>query len=161
VRAAHVSGVWNSFESLAVAHKDVGVQEGSLGFQSLNYLAVVAAAISAFVIGGLWYSPLLLGGAWKKANGFVDPPAAGPKVFGLALLLSLVMAVNLAMFLNDPKTTLAFGAMAGFLAGFGWAAMGIGIVSLFERRSLSYVLINGGYLTVALTMMGVILGAWR
>jgi len=132
-----------------------------LGFQSLNYLAVIAAAVSAFVIGGLWYSPVLLGGAWKKANGFDDPPVAGPRVFGLALLLSLVMAVNLAMFLNDPKTTLSFGAMAGFLAGFGWAAMGIGIVSLFERRSLSYVLINGGYLTVALTVMGVILGAWR
>lgn len=132
-----------------------------MGFHSLNYLAVAAAAISAFVIGGLWYSPVLLGRAWKKANGFTDTPAAGSKVFGLALVLSLVMAVNLAMFLNDPKTTLAFGAMAGFLAGFGWAAMGIGIVSLFERRSLSYVLINGGYLTVALTVMGVILGAWR
>ena len=122
---------------------------------------MVAAAVSAFVIGGLWYSPVLLGGAWKKANGFSVSPVAGPKVFALALVLSLVMAVNLAMFLNDPKTTLAFGAMAGFLAGFGWAAMGIGIVSLFERRSLSYVLINGGYLTVALTVMGVILGAWR
>jgi len=132
-----------------------------LGFQSLNFFAVIAAAVSAFVIGGLWYSPVMLGGAWKKANGFDTPPVAGPKVFGLALLLSLVMAVNLAMFLNDPKTTLALGAMAGFLAGFGWAAMGIGIVSLFERRSLSYVLINGGYLTVALTVMGVILGAWR
>jgi len=132
-----------------------------LGFQSLNVLAVITAAVSAFVIGGLWYSPIVLGGAWKKANGFDATPAAGPKVFGLALLLSLVMAVNLAMFLNDPKTTLAFGAMAGFLAGFGWAAMGIGIVSLFERRSLRYVLINGGYLTVALTVMGVILGAWR
>jgi len=143
-------------------HNGESLRRRSLGFQSLNYLAVVAAAVSAFLIGGLWYSPVLLGGAWKKANGFAsDPPGAGPKVFGLALLLSLVMAVNLAMFLNDPKTTLAFGAMAGFLAGFGWAAMGIGIVSLFERRSLSYVLINGGYLTVALTVMGVILGAWR
>ena len=133
-----------------------------MGFQSLNYLAVIAAAVSAFLIGGLWYSPLLLGGAWKRANGFeANPPAAGPKVFALALILSLVMAVNLAMFLNDPKTTLAFGAMAGFLAGFGWAAMGIAIVSLFERRSLSYVLINGGYLTTALTVMGLILGGWR
>jgi hypothetical protein len=133
-----------------------------LGFQSVNYLAVIAAAISAFVIGGLWYSPVLLGRAWKKANGFeTNPPAAGPKVFALALILSLVMAVNLAMFLNDPKTTTAFGAMAGFLAGFGWCAMGIGIVALFEHRSLSYVLINGGYLTVALTVMGLILGAWR
>lgn len=133
-----------------------------MGFQSLNYLAVIAAAVSAFVIGGLWYSPVLLGGPWKKANGFeADPPAAGTKVFALALILSLVMAANLAMFLNDPKTTTAFGAMAGFLAGFGWAAMGIGIVALFEHKPLSYVLINGGYLTVALTVMGVILGAWR
>jgi len=129
---------------------------------SLNFLAIVAAALSAFAIGGLWYSPVLLGGAWKKANGFLsEMPGAGPKVFLLALLLSLVMAVNLAMFLNDPKTTAAWGATAGFLAGFGWVAMGIGIVSLFERRSLSYVLINGGYLTVALTVMGAILGAWR
>jgi hypothetical protein len=79
----------------------------------------------------------------------------------VAFVLSLVMAVNLAMFLNDPKTNLAWGATAGFLAGFGWVAMGIGIVALFERRSLKYVLINGGYLTVALTAMGAILGAWR
>ena len=133
-----------------------------MGFHSLNYLAVLAAAFSAFLIGGLWYSPVLLGGAWKRANGFQsDVPGAGPKVFALALILSLVMAVNIAMFLNDPKTSVAWGAAAGFLAGFGWAAMGIGIVALFERRSAKYVLINGGYLTVALTVMGAILGAWR
>lgn len=69
--------------------------------------------------------------------------------------------VNLAMFLNDPKTNLVWGATAGFLAGFGWVAMGIGIVSLFERRPWSYVLVNGGYLTVALVVMGAILGGWR
>ena len=71
------------------------------------------------------------------------------------------MALNLAMFLNDPKTNLAGGATAGFLAGFGWVAMGIGIVALFERRPLSYVLVNGGYLTIALVVIGAILGAWR
>jgi hypothetical protein len=71
------------------------------------------------------------------------------------------MAFNLAMFLNDPKTNLAWGATAGFLAGFGWVAMGIGIVALFERRPFSYVLVNGGYLTVALVLMGAILGGWR
>jgi hypothetical protein len=63
--------------------------------------------------------------------------------------------------LNDPKTTLAWGATAGFLAGFGWVAMGIGIVSLFERRPWSYVFVNGGYLTVSLVLMGAILGGWR
>ena len=71
------------------------------------------------------------------------------------------MAVNLAFFLADPKTTAAFGATAGFLAGFGWAAMGLAIVALFEQRPWKYSLISGGYLTVALTLMGLILGAWR
>src|SRR3984957_10101588 len=35
----------------------------------LNYLAVVAAAASAFVIGGAWYSPALFANAWRKGAG--------------------------------------------------------------------------------------------
>ena len=134
-----------------------------MDFRTLNIWAILVAAISAFVLGGIWYSPLLFAGAWKRANGFgsENTPTATPKVFILSFVLSLVMSANLAMFLNDPKTTLAWGATAGFLAGFGWVAMGMGIVALFERRPLSYVLINGGYLTLALVLMGVILGAWR
>ena len=34
-------------------------------------------------------------------------------------------------------------------------------VALFERRPLSYHLINGGYLTIAFVVMGLILGLWR
>ena len=133
-----------------------------MNLHTLNLWAVMAASVSAFVIGGLWYSPILLGAAWKRANGFAaDPPAAGAKGFSIAFVLSLVMAFNLAMFLNAPGTTLAFGAMAGFLAGAGWVAAGIGIVALFENRSWKYVVINGGYMTVALTVMGAILGGWR
>jgi len=127
----------------------------------LNIWAVLAAAVSAFIVGALWYSPVLFGAAWKRANGLQDDPPASPAVFGAALVLSLVMAINLAFFLNAPGTTTAWGAAAGFLAGFGWAAMGIGIVSVFERRGWRYMLINGGYLTVALTLMGTILGGWR
>jgi Protein of unknown function (DUF1761) len=102
-------------------------------------------------------------GRRKKANGFGtdEPSAAGAKIFVISFMLSLVMALNLAMFLNDSKTNLAWGATAGFLAGFGWVATGIGIVSLFERRPWSYVIVNGGYLTVALVVMGAILGGWR
>ena len=134
-----------------------------MNLQTLNWWAILAAAVSAFVLGGLWYSPAVLGTLWKRANGFSDQnaPRAGGKVFAISFVLSLVMAFNLAMFLNDPKTNLAWGATAGFLAGFGWVLMGIGIVSLFERRPWSYVLVNGGYLTIALVVMGAILGAWR
>jgi Protein of unknown function (DUF1761) len=134
-----------------------------MNFHTLNPWAVLAAAASAFALGGLWYSPLLFSGAWKKANGFGrdEPPAANAKIFGISFVLSLVMALNLAMFLNDPKTTLVWGATAGFLAGCGWVGVGLGIVSLFERRPWTYVLINGGYLTVAMVLMGAILGGWR
>lgn len=130
---------------------------------TLNPWAILTAAVSAFVLGGLWYSPMLFGAVWKKANRFPadQPPAATGTIFAVSFVLSLVMALNLAMFLNDAKTTLAWGATAGFLAGFGWIAMGIGIVSLFERRPWTYVIVNGGYLTVALILMGAILGAWR
>jgi Protein of unknown function (DUF1761) len=100
--------------------------------------------------GGLWYAPFLFGGAWKRANvfGADEPLPAGAKVFVISFILSLVMALNLAVFLNDPKTNLVWGATAGFLAGFGWVVMGVGIVSLFERRPWSYVWVNGGYLTL-------------
>jgi Protein of unknown function (DUF1761) len=134
-----------------------------MGFHGLNLWAILLSAVSAFVLGGLWYSPVLFGKAWRRANRFDgdQPPASSARVFAISFVLALVMAVNLAMFLNDAKTNLVWGAMAGFLAGFGWVAMGLGIVSLFERRPWTYVLVNGGYLTLALVLMGAILGGWR
>ena len=130
---------------------------------TLSLWAVLVAALSAFLVGGLWYSPLLFGKLWEKANrfGVGQVPTATWQTFAGSFILSLIMAFNLAMFLNDPKTTAAWGATAGFLAGFGWVAMGIGILSLFECRPWSYVLVNGGFLTAALVLMGAILGAWR
>lgn len=132
-------------------------------FHNLNVLSILVAALSAFVVGGLWYSPLRFGAAWKRADGFgPDEPAGSPvKTFVLSYVLTVVMSLDLDIFLNDPKTNMAWGATAGLLAGFGWVAMGIGVVSLFERRPLTYILINGGYLTVALVLMGAILGGWR
>ena len=133
-----------------------------MNIATLNWWAILAAAASAFLVGGIWYSALF-GSVWKRANGFgeKEAPSATPKTFATSFVLSLVMAFNLAMFLNDPKTTAIWGATAGFLAGFGWVLMGIAIISQFENRPWSYVLVNGGYLTVSLVLMGAILGAWR
>lgn len=132
--------------------------------EQVNWLGVLAAAIANFVIGGLWYSPLLFGNAWMRANGFDEAhlKRGSPAViFGVAFLFSLIMAANLAFFLSAPETTLAFALGASLAAGLGWAALGLGIVALFERRPWAYLLINGGYLTVAFLVMGAILGAWR
>jgi len=83
------------------------------------------------------------------------------KIFGLSLLFSIVMSYNLAAFLATPDTTIWWGAAAGALAGIGWVALSIGVLALFERRSLTYVLINGGYFALSFVVMGVILGSWR
>ena len=38
----------------------------------LNYLAIIVAALSTFLIGGLWYSPAAFGKLWMKENGFTE-----------------------------------------------------------------------------------------
>ena len=130
----------------------------------INYLAVLVAALSTFLLGGLWYSPLLFGKAWMRANNFSEENLqtfSKARMFGWSFVFSLLMAVNLAMFLAAPNTNLNWGMTAGALAGFGWVAMAIAIIGVFENRSWAYILINGGYMTVAFVVMGAIIGAWR
>ena len=131
--------------------------------ESINYLAVVVAAASTFVIGGVWYSPALFHRAWMRANKFTDADVEGGgqmKIFTLAFVFAAVMALNLAMFLNAPDTDMAWGATAGALTAI-WVVLGLGTVALFERRPPAYIGINGGYWLVSLIVMGGILGAWR
>ena len=131
---------------------------------NINYLAVIVAALSTFLLGGLWYSPLLFGKVWMRANNFSEEDLqtfSKARMFGWSFVFSLIMAMNLAMFLAAPNTNITWGMTAGALAGFGWVAMAIAIIGVFENRSWAYILINGGYMTVAFVVMGAIIGAWR
>src|SRR4029078_1560210 len=113
----------------------------------INWLAVFAAALSTFVIGGLWYSPVLFGKVWMRVNGFSEEQVAGfnkARAFGGSFILALIMSANLAMFLADPKTTVVWEMTAGALAGVGWVAAGLGIIALFEGRLWTYLLVYGG-----------------
>lgn len=135
-----------------------------MDFSNLNFLAILVAAISSFILGGLWYSPLLFGKPWMRANKFSDADLqqfSKARMFGWSFVFSLVMALNLAMFLAAPNTNATWGMTAGALTGFGWIAMAVAIIGVFENRSWAYIVINGGYMTVALTLMGLIIGAWR
>lgn len=132
-------------------------------FHSLNWLAIVVAAISAFVLGGLWYSPLMFVKRWMKETGITEESTKKAnmiKIFGLAFLLSLMASFFLAMFLG-PKAGAGFGAMAGFMAGLGWVFTFMGIHYLFESRTLAHFLINSTYSILSLTIMGLIIGVWQ
>lgn len=131
---------------------------------SINWMAVVAAAVVGFFVGGLWYSPILFGKAWMSAADITEEQIAGgnkAKIFGLTFIFLLVMSYCLAMFLAAPDVTLQTGALYGFLTGFGWIFFAFGVVGLFELRSWSYILVNGGYWVVTMTLMGAILGGWK
>lgn len=131
---------------------------------NINWLAVLVSTISAFVIGSLWYSSLLFGKPWMKASGMTDEKAKTAnkvKIYGTAFVFIFVSAVNLAFFLADPSLNAKTGAFYGFLTGSGWVLTGIGVIAMFELKSWTYILINGFYWVVSLTVMGLILGAWK
>ena len=131
---------------------------------NVNWLAVLVSTVATFLIGWVWYSPLLFAKAWMKASGMTDEKIAQSsmgKTFGFAFLFTLIAAINLAFFLADPGVTASSGALYGFLTGFGWMMMGIGVIAMFEQKSWPYILINGLYWVVSMTLMGLILGAWK
>lgn len=128
-----------------------------------NIWAVLAAALSSFVLGGLWYSPVLFGKAWQRETGLSDEAlAAGNmvRIFGLSLVACLIASFVFALFLG-PRPSLALGLGAGFAAGSGWVASSFGINYLFSRRSLKLFLIDGGYHTLQFTLIGLILALWH
>ncbi|HEX5122856.1 MAG TPA: DUF1761 domain-containing protein [Rhodanobacteraceae bacterium] len=129
----------------------------------VNYLAIVAAGIAAFVLGGLWYSPALFGRTWQREVGLSDDALKQgnmARIFGVALVLSLVAAFVFALFLG-PRPSMPLGLGAGFSAGLCWVASSFGINYLFARRSFRLFAIDGGYHTLQFTLIGAILALWH
>lgn len=130
----------------------------------INHIAVFVCAIFNLALGALWYSPFLFYKAWLSETKLTEEQLAKQspaKTYGLAFLFSLIISYNLAFFLGNANTDAAWGATAGFLAGFGWSTLIFAIIALFEQRSWRYIFINGGFITVYFTIIGFILGIWR
>ena len=128
---------------------------------TINWLAVLTATVSAFILGGLWYGPLF-GRAWLRASGLTEERVASGsrgKIFGIAFVLDFLAAAVLAPFLG-PDATFSFGLAAGAAVGLCWVGTALGVVYLFEHRPLAHWLVNAGYQFLAFTVMGGILGAW-
>ncbi|MFZ1634639.1 MAG: DUF1761 domain-containing protein [Chitinophagales bacterium] len=132
--------------------------------EKLNLMAVIAAAVSMFLIGGVWYSKALFANVWMKENNLTEEQLAKSnkaKTFGLSFLFSLIMAFNLAMFISDESIDFTMAIFYSLCVGLGWIALAFGIVALFELRSWRYIFINGGYMVISFLVMGIIIGAWK
>ena len=136
----------------------------------LNFPAILVAAVSALVVGFIWYHPKVFGNAWMKAAGMTEEQIKGgnmAKIFIMALIFAFFLASvalpSYEAFMADYGNafrTYKHGALHGILAGIFVALPIIGTNALFERKRAKYILINSGYWIVTMGIMGAIICGW-
>lgn len=147
--------------SAAALARNSGRMKMPIEFLNVNFLAVLVAALSSFLLGGLWYSRALFGVTWSREAGVsADKQGHKPMVFVTSYLLAFLAAWLFAALL-PTEITAAQATLLGALIGMAWVATSFGINYGFGDRSLTLWLIDAGYHTLQFTLFGAIIGAWR
>ena len=114
----------------------------------VNWLAVIAGAVAAFVMGWLWYSPKLFGTKWAEGLGVELGSASEMPVGAMAtnmiglLLMSWFVGVTAA---NNALLTVILATVAFTLLGYSGGMFG---------KQTTYVRnVNAGYWLAALVVM--------
>jgi hypothetical protein len=135
---------------------------------AVNISAIVGAAAASFVIGMLWYSPVLFGNAWMKAGGFSKKDIDKSKKKGMGKMMfasfigSLVMAWILSYFVVYASAgNFVDGMKIGFWLTIGLIAPVLLSSVLWEGKVVKYYLINLAFWLVSVSVMGGILTVWR
>jgi hypothetical protein len=134
-------------------------------FAGINYLAVVIAAIVAWLAGAVWY--MTLGKTWMAALGTTaeemaearsQPGAFLPFIY--AFVAELVMAWVLAGVIGHlGPLTLRGGVISGAFCWLGFVITTLLVNNSFGRRDWRLLFIDGGHWLLVLLLMGAIIGA--
>jgi hypothetical protein len=146
-------------------------------FPPVNYLAVFVAAIVIFMLGALWYSPVLFMKKWlalqarteeemRAQAASANMPLMYTSAFITALLTSWMMAHLLGHFAAavDPgvmSLNAAHGALFGFACWLGFAGPTSYATALFSGKPKQLWLIDSTYNLVSFMLAGFILAVWR
>jgi hypothetical protein len=135
-----------------------------LTFAGMNYLAIVIAAVAAWLCGAGWY--MALGKPWMAALGTTSDKMAEAKKrpgawlpFVYAFVAELLMAWILAGLLGHISALTIRGGLIS--AAFCWAGFVITIMVVnngFAGRDARLLLIDGGHWLIVLLLMGAIIG---
>lgn len=134
---------------------------------SVNYLAVLVAALSTMVVGSVWYARGVFGNTWAKLAK-VDmsrSPKSGELAWlmGSTFVASLVTAYVLAhvaflsnqffqnSFLQDTLTT-------GFWLWLGFVATRFYVHDAFESRRKKLTVVNTAHELVTVLVMALVIG---
>ena len=132
----------------------------------INHLAVLLGVVLQFVIGYLWYSPILFGNPWMEmvdldlATIEANPPGANIWIINVAASVAAIYL--LAWLFTQLNVDNWFsGVYYGFLLGFGFVLLSLMRSNAFEQAPYGLAWINGGFTTFGLMIGGGILGAWK
>jgi len=133
----------------------------SLNYFVVNsYLAIFIGGLIPMLLGFIWYHPKIFGGPWMKSLGFTEESL---KQGNMGLTMGLALVISMAMsWLNNAYASHTEPGMSQFVHGFYHGAFYMGVPgalvlasnSLFQRNSLTNILINVVYWIVALGLMG-------
>jgi hypothetical protein len=129
----------------------------------INFLAVIVAAFSAFIIGWLWYGPLF-GKQWMNLNGFTKESIQTgrlslPVIMIINYIATVLAALSIAIFIG-AESNLLFGIFAGFMIALFWIGTSRLNDVLYERKPWGLFLINLGYNLVIYMIMGAVIASW-
>ena len=133
----------------------------------VNYLAVLVAAIAVFVLGWLWYSPLLFYKPWMRARG-LDPAVAmaGAKMPAGKLVIELVrcfvLAYIVAHFVAAVGVNNLFGAVHfGLFAWIGFPVILLTGSVLWDNVPVKVAAIHAGDWLVKMLVIPIIVSVWH
>jgi hypothetical protein len=136
-------------------------------FLHLNWLAVIVTAVIGFLLGWLWYSPVLFAKPWMAAMKITPERMQETAQKGMAKFLvqgfiyTVISTIALAMLVKDhaPSTWLK-GAMLGAFIG----ALVVGVrmlnTGVWEQRPTVLKAINVGHEIVLFAVQAAILTVW-
>ncbi len=133
----------------------------------VNYVAVIVAAVAAFVLGWLWYSPLLFYKPWMRLRG-MDPAAAmaGAKMpmgkLVIELLRCFVLAYIIARFVAHLGVSSWMGAVHfGFFVWLGFPVIILTGSVLWENIPWKVAAIHAGDWLVKMLVIPIIVTVMR
>ncbi len=130
----------------------------------VNYWAILVAGAAYFILGALWYSPVIFGKAWMQAVGkSKEQLQKGSSALKMiwAFVGSLVIAYGLARILSwTGSYSLTDAVVVSLLAAICFLVTVIGISDSMEVRPMKLYLINIFYNIIGFCIMGIIIGVW-
>ncbi|MFQ5623603.1 MAG: DUF1761 domain-containing protein [Paracoccaceae bacterium] len=125
----------------------------------MGILAVILAALAAYVFGAIWY--MVMAKQWMEAAGLkegdINRTNPVPYLIG-AVAVILVAGMMRHIFFESNVAGVANGLKNGLGLGLFIATPWIATNYAFSGRPMKLTLVDGLYATIGCTLMGVVLG---